>query len=201
MLQKGIFTIMPLFDNYQNDKKLSISKQVDLYYTLLNQILDAKKKKDFHQMLSYCDQCFPLIPALIRKTKVECNGKFLIKSIPAIELGLIFWAIYEDKSKIQKIQELVNKFPDLEPWKHNVDDAFNSFEMTRQILQLLEKDSTLKQTDIKKMIPEADGKKVANLVYYLSLISRIEREKAGNSYNLKLKSKVSFLNILTKILK
>ena len=143
-------------------------------------------------MLSYCDQCFPLIPALIKKIKVECNGKFVIKSIPAIELGLIFWAIYEDKSKIQKIQELVNKFPELEPWKHNVDDAFNSFEMTRQILQLLETDSILKQTDIKKMIPEADGKKVANLVYYLSLIGRIEKEKAGNTYNLKLKSNVSF---------
>jgi hypothetical protein len=192
---------MSLFDNYQNDKTLSISKQVDLYYTLLNQILDAKKKKDFHQMLSYCDLSFPLIPALIKKTKVECDGKFLIKSIPAIELGLIFWAIYEDKSKIQKIQELVNKFPDLEPWIQNVDDAFNSFEMTGQILQLLEKNSILKQTDIKKMIPEADGKKIANLVYYLSLLGRIERDKAGNSYNLKLKSKVSFLKILTKILK
>jgi hypothetical protein len=192
---------MSLFDNYQNDKTLSISKQVDLYYTLLNQILDAKKKKDFHQMLSYCDLSFPLIPALIKKTKVECDGKFLIKSITAIELGLIFWAIYEDKSKIQKIQELVNKFPDLEPWIQNVDDAFNSFEMTGQILQLLEKNSILKQTDIKKMIPEADGKKIANLVYYLSLLGRIERDKAGNSYNLKLKSKVSFLKILTKILK
>lgn len=178
---------MSLFDNYQNDKTLSISKQVDLYYTLLNQILDAKKKKDFHQMLSHCDRCFPLIPALIKKTKVECNGKFLIKSIPAIELGLIFWAIYEDKSKIQKIQDLVNKFPDLEPWKHNVEDAFNSFEMTRQILQLLETDSIFKQTDIKKMIPEADGKKVASSVYYLNLTGRIEKEKTGNSYNLKIK--------------
>jgi hypothetical protein len=40
------------------------------------------------------------------------------------------------------------------------------------------------QKDIKKLIGVEDGKKVANVLYYMELYGKIRKEKSGNSNQL-----------------
>lgn len=158
---------------------------VDEYYKLLNLILESKKKKDFLKMLQYCDNSLPKIPALIKETKHDF-GSFDLKSIPAIEIGLIFWAVFENKSKLTQVQNLVNQYPDLEPWTKNVNESYETLDLVCKIIELLKK-SSVKQNEIKSMIGQIDGKKVSNVIYYLDLIGRVERVKNGNTYEVKIK--------------
>lgn len=174
---------------------------VDEYFQLLNFISESKKKKNFEKMLLYCDNSLPKIPALIRETKRD-YGKFDLKSIPAIEIGLIFWAAYENKSKILQVQSLVNKYPDLEPWKTNVNEAFENLDLVSKIMELLKK-SSVKQSEIKTIMGQNDGKKISNILYYLDQIGKVERVKNGNSYDVKIKimeQKMSW-GLLSKIFK
>lgn len=174
---------------------------VDEYFQLLNFISESKKKKNFEKMLLYCDNSLPKIPALIRETKRD-YGKFDLKSIPAIEIGLIFWAAYENKSKILQVQSLVNKYPDLEPWKTNVNEAFENLDLVSKIMELLKK-SSVKQSEIKTIMGQNDGKKILNILYYLDQIGKVERVKNGNSYDVKIKimeQKMSW-GLLSKIFK
>jgi hypothetical protein len=174
---------------------------VDDYYKLLNLILESKKKKNFEKMLSYCDNSLPKIPALIKETKHDF-GSFDLKSIPAIEIGLIFWAVFENRSKITKIQNLVNQYPDLEPWKNNVNESFETLDLVNKIMGLL-KESSIKQNEMKLMIGQIDGKKVSNILYYLDLIGKVERVKNGNTYEVKIKNREQKMNfgILSKLFK
>jgi hypothetical protein len=152
-------------------------------------------------MLSYCDNSLPKIPALIKETKHDF-GSFDLKSIPAIEIGLIFWAVFENRSKITKIQNLVNQYPDLEPWKNNVNESFETLDLVNKIMGLL-KESSIKQNEIKLMIGQIDGKKVSNILYYLDLIGKVERVKNGNTYEVKIKNREQKMNfgILSKLFK
>jgi hypothetical protein len=174
---------------------------VDDYYKLLNLILESKKKKNFEKMLSYCDNSLPKIPALIKETKHDF-GSFDLKSIPAIEIGLIFWAVFENRSKITKIQNLVNQYPDLEPWKNNVNESFETLDLVNKIMGLL-KESSIKQNEMKLMIGQIDGKKVSNILYYLDLIGKVERVKNGNTYEVKIKNREQKMNfgIFSKLFK
>jgi hypothetical protein len=158
---------------------------VDEYFQLLNLISESKKKKNFERMLQYCDNSLPKIPALIQETKRD-YGKFDLKSIPAIEIGLIYWAAYENKLKIIQVQSLVNQYPDLELWKTNVNEAFENLDLVNKIMELL-KISSVKQTEIKSILGLNDGKKVSNILYYLDQIGKVERMKNGNSYDVKRK--------------
>lgn len=160
---------------------------VDEYYKLLNLILKSKKKKDFLKMLLYCDNSLPKIPALIKETKHDF-GSFDLKSIPAIEIGLIFWAVFENKAKLTQVQSLVNQYPDLEPWKKNVNESFETLDLVNKIIELLKK-SSVKQNEIKSMVGQIDGKKVSNVIYYLDLIGIVDRVKNGNTYDVKIKNK------------
>lgn len=108
-------------------------------------------------MLLYCDNSLPKIPALIKETKRE-YGSFDLKSIPAIEIGLNFWAVFENKAKLTQVQILVNQYPDLEPWTKNVNESFETLDLVCKIIELLKK-SSVKQNEIKSIIGQTDGKK------------------------------------------
>lgn len=136
-------------------------------------------------MLLYCDNSLPKIPALIKETKRE-YGSFDLKSIPAIEIGLNFWAVFENKAKLTQVQILVNQYPDLEPWTKNVNESFETLDLVCKIIELLKK-SSVKQNEIKSIIGQTDGKKVSNVIYYLDLIGKVEKVKNGNTYDVKIK--------------
>jgi len=154
---------------------------VDRYYTLLEKINEAKGKKDFQSMLSYCEQSISLIEPLINECKRE-YGVFDIKSIPAIELGSMFFAIYSDNKSLLMMQEVVEYFPELAPWKETIEKAFYIDKLSSQICEYISSNVGCLQKDLKKVLSVDDGSLIAQILYYLGLTGKVRREKQGNTY-------------------
>jgi len=164
-------------------KGVSLNKLADAYFDLLNQIEESRKRQDFNKMLMYCQMSLPLLEPLIEQTKKEFSV-FDIRTIPAIEIGSIFWAIYGAEGQLLNIKEVVEYFPELEPWKKTIKKAFIIKELVPKIYQYVRRNKGCLQKELKKGLCAKDGRIVSNVVYYMELIGKLERKKMGNTYSL-----------------
>lgn len=99
--------------------KPTLDKAVDEYFRLLDLI---RKTKDREQRLELCKQSFPLLEPLSVQIRQE-YGKFDIKSIPAIEEALEYWADNGDVASLEELHKLVKVIPGLETWEEDLDGA------------------------------------------------------------------------------
>ncbi len=160
-----------------------INKLVGNYFFLLNKILEHKKNKDFKGMLKYCQMSLPLIESLIIETK-RLYKKFDIVSIPAIEIGSTFWAIYGAEGQLDNIKEIVYYFPELEPWKEEIDTAYYMKGLASTIYKYVKENPGIEQKSLKKMLNIDDGRVIANVCYHMELTNKLKRKKVGNTYSL-----------------
>lgn len=161
----------------------SPKKLVDTYFYLLNKIEECKKERDFNKMLMHCQMSVSLLEPLIEQTKKEF-GTFDINSIPAIEIGSTFWAIYGAEGQLLNLKEVVEYFPELEPWKEIVEEAFAMKCLASRIYQYIRENDGCLQKELKKALGVEDGRLVSNAAYYMELVGKLERKKMGNTYSL-----------------
>ena len=167
----------------EKNKGVPPKKLVDTYYTLLDKINEYKGKKDFGSMLMHCQLSISLLEPLIEENKKEW-GSFDIQSIPAIELGSIFHAIYGEKGQLLNLKEIVEHFPELEPWKKTIEEAFTMEELSSRIYQHVKDNEGCLQKELKKMLGVEDGRLLSRIVYYMALVGKLERKTLGNTYSL-----------------
>jgi hypothetical protein len=160
-----------------------VNELVDNYYFLLDKIQQYKKNKDFNKMLENCQMSLPLIEPLIVETKRQYKT-FDISSIPAIEIGSTFWAIYGDEVQLNNIKEIVYYFPELEPWKEEIDNSYYIKDLASKIYNYVKENPGVEQKSLKKMLNVDDGRIIANVCYYMELTNKLKRRKVGNTYNL-----------------
>ncbi len=160
-----------------------ISKLTNEYFQLLADIQELKKRENFKKMLEYCQKSLQLIEPLIVDTKRQ-YGKFDIKSIPAIEIGATFWAINKAKDKLLNIKEIVDYFPELNPWKETVKEAFIKKDIASKIYQYVKNNEGFEQKRLKEVLTIKDGRLISYVCYYMELIGRLKRKKKGNTYSL-----------------
>lgn len=164
-------------------KGVSPKKLVDAYFELLNKIEEYKREKDFNNMLMHCQMSVSLLEPLIEQTKKEF-GTFDIKSIPAIEIGSTFWAIYGAEGQLLNLKEVVEYFPEIEPWKETIEKAFTMKELASRIYRYVRENKGCLQKELKKALGVEEGRLVSNVVYYMELVGKLERKKVGNTYSL-----------------
>ncbi len=173
-----------LIENFRDKHKgISPKKLVDEYYVLLGKIDECKGKGDFGSMLMHCQLSISLLEPLINEEKREF-GAFDIKSIPAIEVGSIFHAIYGEEGQLCNLKEVVECLPELEPWKNTIEEAFAMKALTSKIYQYVKDNEGYLQKKLKKVIGVEDGRLVSRVVYYMALVGKLERKKTGNTYSL-----------------
>jgi len=164
-------------------KGVPLNKLVDAYFDLLTKIEECRRKKDFRKMLMHCQMSLSLLEPLIEQTKKEF-GTFDISGISAIEVGSIFWAIYGAEGQLLNIKEVVEYFPELEPWKETIKKAFTIKELAQKIYQYVTDNKGCLQKELKKALGVEDGKLTSNVVYYMELVGKLERKKVKNTYSL-----------------
>jgi len=167
----------------EKHKGVSPKRLVDTYYTLLDKINECKRKEDFDSMLMHCQLSISLLEPLINETKREF-GTFDIKSIPAIEVSSIFHAIYGEEGQLLNLKEVVEYFPELEPWKKTIEEAFVIEGLASKIYQYVKANEGCLQKELKKALGVEDGRLVSRVVYYMALVGKLERKKLGNTYSL-----------------
>ena len=163
------------------NKGTPITKLVNKYFELLGDIQELKTEENFKKMLKYCQRSLQLLDPLINDT-ISQYGSFDIKSIPAIEIGVSFWAIIEDTDKLLIVKEIVDYFPELNPWKEIVKEAFVQKDTASEISKYIKNNKGFEQKNLKKVLSNNDGRMISYVCYYMALMGRLKREKKGNTY-------------------
>jgi len=160
----------------------STTERVARYFDLIERIRSEKGKHDYSQLLRFCEESLYLLPALVAEEKRE-YGEFEIGSIPAIEIGLKYWAVLGDVGRIQAVERMVGSLPELEPWEEEVRAAYSNAEFSKSILAFVREHRGTLQSKLGKAIG-ISGQTVRWLVYYLERTGRLRREKKSNTYEL-----------------
>ena len=165
----------------QSTDKKTIDR-VDQYFDLVERIRAERGKPNFRQLLHHCEESLYLIPAIVADEKQE-YGKFNTASIPAIEIGLKYWAALQDLEKIQTVEQIINSLPELKPWEEDVRMAYSNAEFSKNILDYVHKHPGTLQSQLGKAVG-LSGHTVRWLIYYLEKTGRLRRKKNGSTYEL-----------------
>ena len=126
-------------------------------------------------------------PDLNANTFVKGKSKLKIQSIPCIDEYGKLCAVMGENEEIDIISQIVDYYDDLYSWKEIVDNLRNYLQITEEILDHIQQQPGILQSDLKKFISNSDGRTISNICYYLDKYNKIERNKVGKSYSLKIK--------------
>lgn len=110
------------------------------------------------------------IPGFVRETRRE-YGSFEIFSIPALEQGGTILALLNDDEGLVQMRKIVER--------HRKDRR-----LFQAILTAVQTHPNCLQSEVKGLVGETDGRRVANLISYLDKAGKIMRVKDGSSYRL-----------------
>lgn len=161
-------------------------KLEDVYFVMLNDIGVCYSNKNIQKLLELCQSSLALVEPLIKWTKKEM-GSFLITSIPAIEYGCRLWAVMGVGGQLDNIKEMVEYFPELKPWRKDVEKAYIMKELASKIYKYLKVNNSCLQKDLKKILEYNDGRLIASTVHYMTVVGKIEKKDRGNTNLLTIK--------------
>jgi len=153
------------------------------YFALMDEILMARKTRDFERMLVVCKESIRLLPFVIRSVKREF-GWFDLGSIPAITQGCIFWSIFGRVPEIVTAQKFCRRFKDLEDWNVEFEKAKHRADLVNRIKTFIAVNPGFPQHKLKKSLGEADGRFLSSTVHYMEVAGVLRREKHGETYQL-----------------
>lgn len=113
-----------------SNKKI-MQSDIDRYYYYLNMITENVRNGYNFMVLKYCNLSLPLIPKLIEQN-IRDFGEFDITTLPAIELGAMLWSDQGNLAKIKEIENLINTYPQLEPWRIHLERAYERLNSEEQ---------------------------------------------------------------------
>jgi len=166
---------------------LGISR-VDAYYKLLQGIEAARKVGRHMDAYSYCIQSLPYLPDLIGVDYFFRDGQFLIRSVPAIEIGSAYAAVLDDEPRLSLMESDITARPEFAPWLEDVQQARRMQVIARDLRALLQAEPGFIQSGVAKRLG-VQGKDSSKVVKYLEGLGLLLRTPEGKSYALELISR------------
>ncbi len=143
----------------------------------------AVSSRDYEGAARLVCENLQYLPEWVKEWRQDC-GSFDIRSIPALEQGGTILALVGDEQGLTQMRDIVAASPELEPWLEAVDRHHEDRRLFESVLKLVVARPNCLQTEIKGLIGEEDGRRVANVVAYLDKAGKIRRVKAGRTYRL-----------------
>ena len=153
------------------------------YFDNMQKLQGAVKRGAFEEASRFVRESFNYIPAFVGEWTSE-YGKFDIASIPALQEGGIALALIGDDEGLSKMAEIVASIPQLAGWIEPVQGHQRARILFQKILTAITEHPNCLQTDMKHLIGEDDGSRIATLIYYLEKAKKIVRVKKGRTYRL-----------------
>ena len=153
------------------------------YFDSMGQMQDALSKRDYGTVAKFIHENLRCLPAWVKET-VHDRGSFDISSIPALQQGGTILALLNDREGLDRMHEIVAHVSELEPWAEKVEQHRHDRRLFESIQKLVATRPNCLQTEVKGLIGEVDGRRVARLISYLEKAGRIVRVKAGRTYRL-----------------
>ena len=158
-------------------------KASDAYFDSMQRMQRAVSNRDFESAARHVRQNLRHVKGWVEESRHE-HGSFDIPSIPTLQQGGTVLALVGDNKGLVRMQEIVASLEELEPWAEAVEQHLGDRRLFADILKLVASQPNCLQTDVKGLIGEEDGRRVANLISYLDKAGKIVRVKSGRTYRL-----------------
>ena len=153
------------------------------YFGTMSRMQAAVSKRDYDGGALLVRENLTYIPQWVKETRQQF-GSFDIPSIPALQQGGKVLALVGDDEGLARMREVVHGTPELEPWAANIEEHHHDLKLFKAIREAVELQPRCLQSDIKHLVGESDGRRVANLISYLEKAGSIVRIKEGRTYRL-----------------
>ncbi len=153
------------------------------YFDTLLRMQDAISHQDYNGAALLVRKNIASIPRWVAETRRQ-HGAFDIPSIPSFQQGGKVLALVGDDAGLSKMQKIVDSIPELRPWAENIQQHKYDLQLFKAIQGAIASHPNCLQTDVKNLIGEPDGRRVANLISYLEKDGRITRTRDGRTHRL-----------------
>ena len=112
------------------------------------------------------------------------EGSLLPPSIPVFQQGGTILALVGDEEGLSLMADLAKGTPELGKWIGHVEKHWYNLELFGSILEAVHSHPNCLQKDVKALIGEKDGHRVATLISYLEKAKKVVRVKEGRTYRI-----------------
>lgn len=186
---KKLFKInsSPTIETYYPNK----SDATDKYFQTMQKWVAAKISGNYELIADITLKNVKTIPKFIEE-QIEDYGSFGVKSIPALQHGALILALLGRKEELIIIKNIIDDVPELTPWILKIDQQIENVDLFKRIVDVITKNNTIIQSEIKNLVGCNDGHRVANLVYWLEKTGKIVRIKKEGTYIIKIADESTF---------
>lgn len=110
------------------------------------------------------------------------DESLLPPSIPVFEQAGTILAMLGDEETLSRMADLARDTPELGKWVGHVEKHFYNLKLFKSIQAAIRYYPNCLQTDVKRLVGEKDGHRVANLISYLEKAKKIRRVREGRTY-------------------
>ena len=155
----------------------------DLYFETMSAMQAAISSRHYEAAARLVRENLSYIPQWVMETRRQ-YGSFDIPSIPSLDQGGKILALTGDDEGISEMASIVGSVPELEGWTSKVDQHRYDLALFEKITAAVEANPRCLQTDLKTLVVENDGRRIANLVSYLEKSGALVRIRDGRTYRL-----------------
>ena len=175
----------------------------DAYFDSMHQARAAIAEHDYEKAARLVRKNLATIPNWIKERKdnvalAEERGVYgeeesemtedekvrLPPSIHAFQQGGTVLALVGDQECLSRMADLAKNAPLLNKWVDSVEDHLYNLNLFEAIQDAIRSHPNCLQKDVKGLVGEQDGRRVANLISYLEKAGRIVRVKEGRTYRI-----------------
>lgn len=155
----------------------------DRYFDTMSRMQAAISSNNFEDAVGLIRLNLRYIPDWVSAT-CQQYGSLEVSTIPALERGGTILALTGDEDGLAEMREIVTSMTELAPWTESVKQHQRDLRLFGAILDAVTKHPNCRQTEIKGLVGEADGRRVATLISYLERAGRIIRIRKGRTYEI-----------------
>ena len=153
------------------------------YFDTVSRMQVAISRRDFDAAAVLVRENITYIPEWV-KGNLQQYGSFDISSIPSLQQGGKVLALVADKEGLSRMRTIVDSTPELEAWCEDVRQHQDDLQLFMAIQEAVTSHPNCLQTDVKGLVGEKNGRRVANLISYLEKAGKIVRTRYKNTYRL-----------------
>ena len=154
----------------------------DAYFESMNQMRTAIAEHDYEQAARLVRENIAAVPGWITEWTQE-HGE-LPPSMPVFQQGGTILALVGDHEGLSRMADIAKSTPQLEMWVEGIEDHLYNMALFESIQEAVRSNPNCLQRDVKGLVGEQDGRRVANLISYLEKAGKIKRVKEGRTYRL-----------------
>ncbi len=160
----------------------SRSEGEDPYFKSMGQMKTAIAERNYEEAARFARKNLAAIPKWIPRWMKGYGD--LPPSIPVFEQGGTVLALVGDQEGLSRMADLAKNTPLLNKWVDSAEDHLYNLKLFAAIEDAIRSHPNCFQRDVKGLVGEQDGRRVANLISYLEKSGRIVRVKEGRTYRL-----------------